>query len=158
MREKLPYRPNVSIICFADDEFLVINRIRDQTGAWKFPQGGIEQGEDVIRAAKREFAEEIGDHDIRVIGVSKITNTYEWSDEQIIEERKQGKHFRGQKQQFVIAKFNGDKKEIDVCKDEVSEHKWITREQVHEYSKREQHQHFSHYNQKILDVLLEFDI
>lgn len=54
------YRPNVGIILTnSRDEIFVAERI-NIPGAWQFPQGGIDDGEDAETAMFREMAEEIG--------------------------------------------------------------------------------------------------
>ena len=54
------YRPNVAAILMnAQDEIFVAERINIK-GAWQFPQGGIDEGEDAETAVFRELAEEIG--------------------------------------------------------------------------------------------------
>ncbi len=54
------YRPNVAAILLnAQDEIFVAERINIK-GAWQFPQGGIDEGEDAETALFRELAEEIG--------------------------------------------------------------------------------------------------
>ena len=105
----LPFRPNVSIIAFKGNKFLVVNGVNWEANQWKFPQGGIDQGEDVITAGLREFKEEIGSDKLTVRGVSKHTNSYVWPDH-IIESPP--KHFdgmyKGQHQTFIIAEFHGE--------------------------------------------------
>ena len=54
------YRPNVAAILLdAQDQIFVAERINIK-GAWQFPQGGIDEGEDAETALFRELAEEIG--------------------------------------------------------------------------------------------------
>ncbi len=54
------YRPNVAAILMdAEDRLFVAERINIK-GAWQFPQGGIDEGEDAETALFRELAEEIG--------------------------------------------------------------------------------------------------
>jgi len=54
------YRPNVAVILTNErDEIFVAERI-NVPGAWQFPQGGIDDGEDAETAMYREMAEEIG--------------------------------------------------------------------------------------------------
>ncbi len=55
-------RYNVRVILYkvlssGDREFLLLHA---RKGYWQFPQGGIETGEDVIEAARREVREETG--------------------------------------------------------------------------------------------------
>ena len=54
------YRPNVAaILVNQEDRIFVAERINIR-GAWQFPQGGIDEGEDAETALFRELAEEIG--------------------------------------------------------------------------------------------------
>jgi len=54
------YRPNVAAILMdTEDRLFVAERINIK-GAWQFPQGGIDEGEDAETALFRELAEEIG--------------------------------------------------------------------------------------------------
>lgn len=159
MREKLPYRPNVCIIAFRDDQFLLVNRVCDEPGEWKFPQGGVDNGEDVISAAQREFLEELGTNTISVVGVSKHTNKYEWPDEQIARYyEKHGNRWRGQKQRFVIARFTGSEDDFTLEKDELRAHKWVSRKEVQAFDEDTEHKHFAHYNHAIRSVLEEFNL
>lgn len=54
------YRPNVAaILTDAQDRIFIAERV-NIPGAWQFPQGGIDDGEDAETAMFRELAEEIG--------------------------------------------------------------------------------------------------
>jgi putative (di)nucleoside polyphosphate hydrolase len=54
------YRPNVAAILMdAQDRIFIAERV-NIPGAWQFPQGGIDDGEDAETAVFRELAEEIG--------------------------------------------------------------------------------------------------
>jgi len=55
-----PYRPNVGIMLINDKGEILIGERNDIPGAWQMPQGGIEEGEDIIAAARRELGEETG--------------------------------------------------------------------------------------------------
>ena len=50
------YRKCVGITVYKDHKVLLCER-RDLPGAWQFPQGGIEAGEGLIEAARRELKE-----------------------------------------------------------------------------------------------------
>lgn len=54
------YRSNVAAILIdANGKILVAERI-DYRGSWQFPQGGVDKGEDLIGALRREVEEELG--------------------------------------------------------------------------------------------------
>ena len=54
------YRPNVAAILLrADHKILVAERINVEN-SWQFPQGGVDDGEDLIAAIRREVEEELG--------------------------------------------------------------------------------------------------
>ena len=62
MNEK--YRPNVAMIILSENypekkEVFIAQR-NDLTDIWQFPQGGIDEGEEVREALFREMEEEIG--------------------------------------------------------------------------------------------------
>jgi putative (di)nucleoside polyphosphate hydrolase len=67
-RPEPAYRPNVGIALFnRDGRVLIARRLRDdgpETIApgheWQMPQGGIDEGEDLLAAARRELWEETG--------------------------------------------------------------------------------------------------
>lgn len=54
------YRPNVAVLLLKPNgKILVCERLRVK-GAWQFPQGGVDQGETLEEALKREVQEEVG--------------------------------------------------------------------------------------------------
>ncbi len=54
------YRPNVAAILEREDGCIFVAERLNIKGAWQFPQGGIDEGEDDETALFRELAEEIG--------------------------------------------------------------------------------------------------
>ncbi|MDR2034250.1 MAG: RNA pyrophosphohydrolase [Helicobacteraceae bacterium] len=65
------YRPNVAAVILSSQypqrcELFIAER-SDIKGAWQFPQGGIDDGEDVKTALLRELSEEIGTNDVEII-------------------------------------------------------------------------------------------
>ena len=56
-----PYRPCVGIMLLNNDgKVFVGKRIDNVTEAWQMPQGGTDEGADVITACMRELGEETG--------------------------------------------------------------------------------------------------
>jgi len=153
--EKLPYRPNVSMITFKGDQFLLVSRIDWPKGFWKFPQGGMDDGEDPLETAKREFVEEIGTDNMRILGISKQHNKYDWDDATI--ERKH-KQWRGQQQRFAVVEFLGEESDIKLDPGELKDGKWVSRGEVLENSRDPEHKLFFHYHGVIEKILEEFSI
>lgn len=60
MKENKPYRKNVGIVIFnSRGQVLMGNRVNNRS-SWQFPQGGIDDNEEPLEAAKRELYEEVG--------------------------------------------------------------------------------------------------
>ena len=56
------YRPCVGIILLNNnkDRVFIARRIDTVINGWQMPQGGVDAGEDIVQAARREMFEEIG--------------------------------------------------------------------------------------------------
>jgi len=125
-----PYRPNVGIMLINDKGEILIGERIDISGAWQMPQGGIEEGEDIVAAARRELAEETG---IAPALTDFIKRTDDWLyydyPDTVSEVHK--KH-RGQKQIWVLLKFKGEDKDIaaDTAEPEFSAFKWAKPQEV----------------------------
>ncbi len=53
-------------MAFKDEKFLMVSNTK--RGGWEMPGGKIDENEDIVEAAKREYAEEAG-YDIDIISV-----------------------------------------------------------------------------------------
>ena len=105
------FRANVGIILANDaGKLLLAGRIGNR--GWQFPQGGLQQGENVEEAMYRELHEEIGLHesDVEVLGVTDDWLRYRLPDKYV---RRGSKPLCiGQKQRWFILRMLGDDKRV----------------------------------------------
>ncbi|WP_333836200.1 RNA pyrophosphohydrolase [Novosphingobium sp.] len=131
----LPYRPCVGLmIVNPQGRVFVGKRIDNKEGdAWQMPQGGIDEGEDVVPAALRELHEETGlspEH-VTVLAQSREEHFYDLPPELV--GKLWGGKYRGQRQAWLLLRFNGQ--DEDVVLDthdpaEFCEWKWVEPEQL----------------------------
>ena len=73
MKEKfknLPLRSGVGIIVLnKDNKIFVGKRIDNPKNFWQMPQGGVDNGEDFLTAAYREFKEETSISNLKLIKI-----------------------------------------------------------------------------------------
>ncbi len=108
------YRPNVGVVLFDDEGRVWLGRRAKTKGPfnWQFPQGGVDEGEDLYAAALRELQEETGVSTVTLLARTEDWFTYDfpegWSSS------KAQKGWRGQKQVWFAFRFEGDEGEIDL--------------------------------------------
>jgi putative (di)nucleoside polyphosphate hydrolase len=107
------YRPNVGVVLFHPDGRVWLGR-RAKTPApynWQFPQGGVDAGEDLETAARRELAEETGVSSVALLGRTDGWLTYDFPPEHT---GKLARGFKGQRQVWFAFRFDGEEAEIDL--------------------------------------------
>jgi len=124
--KKLPLRNGVGIILLnKENKIFVGKRIDNPTNSWQMPQGGIDQNESIIDAAKRELKEETGITNVEIVKELQYWLTYELPNN-LLGKIWKGR-YRGQKQKWFIMKFLGEIEEINIKTQhpEFLEWKWI---------------------------------
>jgi putative (di)nucleoside polyphosphate hydrolase len=108
------YRPNVGVVLFnRQGEVWLGRRVRTPPPYnWQFPQGGVDDGEDLEAAARRELHEETGVRSASVLGRTEGWITYDFPPEVLARPNTRG--FRGQRQVWFAMRFEGDEREIDL--------------------------------------------
>ena len=116
MNEKyknLPLRNGVGIILLnKENKIFVARRIDNPKNFWQMPQGGVDEGENFLKAAFRELEEETSIKKAELIKELDGTTTYELPDNLrgIIWKGK----YRGQKQKWFLMRFTGEENEINI--------------------------------------------
>lgn len=123
------YRRNAGIMLINDENKVFIAERKDIKGQWQMPQGGIDEGEDILAAARRELMEETG---IPAVDVELLSLHPEWLNYDFPKKAKEGEAV-GQTQKWFLFKYKGNDKDINVSKvkdPEFSAWKWATTEEV----------------------------
>jgi len=124
--KQLPLRTGVGIILLNhENKVFVGKRIDNPKNFWQMPQGGINQNENFLQAAKRELEEETGIKSVEL--VKELNGWLEYDlPENLLGKVLEGK-YRGQKQKWFIMKFVGKDNEINVKtkNPEFLDWKWI---------------------------------
>ena len=130
---ELPLRSGVGIIVLnKDNKVFVAKRIDNPKNFWQMPQGGVDEGEDFLKADYRELEEETSIKNVDLIKELDGMITYELP-EQLLGIIWKGK-YRGQKQKWFVMKFVGEDKEINIKtkNPEFLDWKWIDLDQITE--------------------------
>ncbi|MDC0205477.1 RNA pyrophosphohydrolase [Pelagibacteraceae bacterium] len=122
----LPLRIGVGIALLNDkNKIFVGKRIDNPKNFWQLPQGGVDDNENYLDAAKRELKEETSIKSVKLIKQLDGWLKYDLP-ENLIGKVWNGK-YGGQKQKWFIMKFLGNDKEININTKhpEFLEWKWI---------------------------------
>lgn len=130
---ELPLRCGVGIVLLNDsNKVFVAKRIDNPKNFWQMPQGGVDKGEDFLKAAYRELEEETSIKNVELIKELEGTITYDLPD-RLLGIIWKGK-YRGQKQKWFLMRFTGQEQEINVKtkNPEFLDWKWIELDQITE--------------------------
>ena len=109
----LPLRSGVGIVVLnQENKVFVAKRIDNPKDYWQMPQGGVDAGEDFLKAAYRELEEETSIKSVELIKELDGMITYELPD-RLLGIIWKGR-YRGQRQKWFLMRFNGDDKEINI--------------------------------------------
>ena len=108
------YRPNVGVVLFHPDGRVWLGRRANTPDPWnwQFPQGGVDEGEDLQVAARRELLEETGVETATLLGRTEDWIVYDFPPEILGKQIARG--WKGQKQVWFAFRFDGEESEINL--------------------------------------------
>ena len=127
----LPLRSGVGIVVLnKENKVFVAKRIDNPKNFWQMPQGGVDEGEDFLKAAYRELEEETSIKNVELVKELDGTITYELPD-RLLGLIWKGK-YRGQKQKWFLMRFVGMDNEINIKTKhpEFLEWKWVDLDKI----------------------------
>ena len=127
----LPLISGVGIVLLnKENKVFVAKRIDNPKNFWQMPQGGVDEGEDFLKAAYRELEEETSIKNVKLIKELDGTITYELPD-RLLGLIWKGR-YRGQKQKWFLMRFIGKDSEINIntSNPEFLDWKWIELELI----------------------------
>ncbi len=112
-KKELPLRLGVGVVVLNKENKVFVGKRKDNpVNKWQMPQGGVDNGEDLVGAMKRELSEETGIKNIKILKEIDGWSKYELPD-YLLGKIWKGK-YRGQKQKWFVVKFLGSDNEINL--------------------------------------------
>tara|TARA_B100000676_G_C17824337_1_gene704333 strand:- start:159 stop:629 length:471 start_codon:yes stop_codon:yes gene_type:complete len=130
-KSKLPLRLGIGAVVLNKDNKVFVGKRKDNPiDKWQMPQGGVDEGENLVDAMKRELKEETSIINIKIIKEIDDWMEYELP-EYLIGKIWKGR-YRGQKQKWFVVKFLGKDDEINLKTNnqEFIDWKWLSVENL----------------------------
>ena len=113
--KKLPLRLGVGAVVLNKKNQVFVGKRKDNPiDKWQMPQGGINTGENLVDAMKRELHEETNIQNIKIL--NEIDGWFEYELPKNLLGKIWKGRYRGQKQKWFVVKFLGNDGEINAFK------------------------------------------
>jgi len=130
-KNSLPLRVGVGAIVINKENKIFVGKRKDHpNNNWQMPQGGVNDGENLLSALRRELEEETSIKSIKILKELDDWTEYELPN-YLLGKIWKGK-YRGQKQKWFVFKFTGADDEINLKtgSPEFIEWKWVNPESL----------------------------
>ena len=124
--KKLPLRLGVGAVVLNKKNQVFVGKRKDNPiDKWQMPQGGVNTGENLVDAMKRELHEETNMQNIKIL--NEIDGWFEYELPKNLLGKIWKGRYRGQKQKWFVVKFLGNDGEINLQTDkpEFIEWRWL---------------------------------
>ena len=124
--KKLPLRLGVGAVVLNKKNQVFVGKRKDNPiDKWQMPQGGVNTGENLIDAMKRELHEDTSIQNIKIL--NEIDGWFEYELPKNLLGKIWRGRYRGQKQKWFVVKFLGNDGEINLQTDkpEFIEWRWL---------------------------------
>ena len=131
------YRPCVGIMLVnGSGQAFVGNRIDNrESGFWQMPQGGVDPGEDLDSAMRRELGEEVGARPEHLEVIARLPDELYYDLPPELQGTMWGGRYCGQRQTWYLVRFTGSDSDVDIAAHDPPEFcdwKWVDPEQLPE--------------------------
>lgn len=120
------YRKGVGMMVINQKkEVFVGKRIKNRSDLWQMPQGGLDVGEEEIKAVFRELREETGIKNVKII--KKSSKYFYYNLPYMLQKKFWKGKYLGQRQRWFLLEFLGNPTDINLfnSKPEFSRHRWV---------------------------------
>jgi len=143
------YRPNVAMIVMSSSypqkrEVFIAQR-NDLVNIWQFPQGGIDNGEEVQEALFRELEEEIGTNKAKIVAEFPEWISYDFPQKIA----KKMKPYKGQTQRYFLLRLDEDAKiNLETKHPEFMSYKFVDIDDVLKYT--------AHFKKPVYETVINY--